>query len=197
MVTTIIPTLGRDTLWTRTLPSVMAQTADWRCIIVGDGVDLPPVDDPRVTVLTIPRQAYPDDARERWMIGGTAAFNAGLDLATTEWVSYLADDDAYHPGHHGRLLRHARYVDVAYGLSRAGEQFYGHWPPDPLGIVQGSYIMRRSTGLRARETVGSRSWDALWWEDALAAGLRFAFADELVHYYHPQADSLKYHGTVL
>ena len=57
MVTTIIPTLCRDTLYTRAIPSVMAQTVtDWRCVIVGDGIEPTAPDDGRFAVLGIPTE---------------------------------------------------------------------------------------------------------------------------------------------
>lgn len=204
MVTTIIPTIGRDTLWSRALPSVYAQTRDdWRCIVVGDGVDIPPVADGRVTVMRIDHDR-PTGALARWRYGGAAAFNAGLDRVDTEWVSYLADDDAYRPDHHERLLAASDGADLVYGQSQphrpgderplAGRLFGDRWPLEPHDVVQGSYILRASLGYRATEPAGE-SWDADWWHRLLALGLVIRRAEAVVHDYYPAPENAHLHGA--
>ncbi len=200
MISTVIPTIGRDTLYTRAIPSVQAQTVtDWECIVVGDGVELDPVDDPRIRFLTIPKPDYPSDPHLHWSIGGVAAFNHGLDEARGEWVSYLADDDAYRPKHHELLLAAATDdVDVVYGQSvmpeEQGEQIYGNrWPLEPFDVVQGSYILRASLGHRAFIEPGQRGWDARWWTDLLERQVRTLMVKGIVHDYHPDPESLRFH----
>jgi glycosyltransferase involved in cell wall biosynthesis len=195
VITTVIPTLGRDTLYSRAIPSLLAQTVtDWRCIIVGDGVEVE-AHDPRITTLSIPRTDYADDIH-RWRVGGVRAFNHGLDHVETEWVSYLADDDEYLPNHHADLLRRAADdVDIVYGQSTSPGRngHYGtHFPPDPFDICQGGYIIRASLGTRATETPGSESWDAAWWR-GLLPGSRFARITSVVHVYHPAPETHHFH----
>lgn len=201
MVTTIIPTIGRDTLWTRALPSVMAQDGDWECIVVGDGVDLADrvasLDDPRITFLGLPRTPLPDDPVARWRVQGTVPFNAGLDRATGDWVSYLADDDEYVYDHHAILRRYiSDRVDVIHARSTTVSGVtYGRPDPCTTMCVQGAYIMRASLGLRARTEPGDSAWDAMWWQDAIDAGFRFRFVESIVHHYYPEPATHMYHGS--
>jgi len=184
-VTTVIPTIGRETLWTRAIPSLMAQTVeDWRCIIVGDGVHIPPFADPRITVMRIDAPEYPDDPLLRWRIGGVRAFAHGLDHVQTTWWSYLADDDEYMPVHDEYLERAGGDADVVYGMSESmgRSNIYGaEWPPRADDICQGGYIMRTALGMRPVEDT-TRAWDTTWWHDVLGQpDIRFARIQHLVH----------------
>jgi glycosyltransferase involved in cell wall biosynthesis len=194
MVTTIIPTIGRPTLWTRALPSVMVQAGDWECVIVGDGF-LPIFEHPRVRCLMVPASSEADPLRA-WRHGGVDAFNAGLAAAGGEWVSYLADDDAYRPNHHADLLAGSGGADIVYGQSRirGTDRCYGNrWPLEPYDVVQGSYLMRRAVAMPATKPT-DRSWDAQWWQDALSRGLRSRMVGSFVHEYFPAPESAHHHG---
>lgn len=195
VVTTVIPTLGRPTLWTRAVPSVMAQQ-DWRCIIVGDGVTIPPFDDERISVYRIPRPRYPADPLARWRVGGVRAFAYGLERVESEWFSYLADDDYYTGAHHAVLRRASAGADVVYGQARrpGATALYGEqWPPRWDDLPQGAYIMRTDTGMRPTETPGDMAWDRAWWDEAQRRGLRFARANGIVMMYCPAPESVGLH----
>ena len=203
VVTTVIPSIGRETLWTRAIPSLMAQTApDWRCIIVGDGVDIPPFEDPRISVLRIDAPEYPEDPFERWRVLGVRAFNHGLDHVETEWFSYLADDDEYDSCHHQTLLGWADVADVivggwhyAYNGVHRAHRIIG-CPPDIMDVMQGAYIMRTSLGHRALEepTVPGAGWDACWWRRVLDRGtdIRWRVTPTVVAYYWPDVNGFGY-----
>jgi len=203
LVTTVIPTAGRDTLWTRAVPSVMAQATDWRCIIVGDGVDVEPFDDPRITVTRIDRPAYPEDVRQRWRILGVRAFAHGLSMVDTEWWSYLADDDAYDPCHHETLLAASAGADCVYGVTHYHATEPGHRtqipsvPPGTMEVCQGAYIIRTAVGPVPSEQLGpghhrGDGWDADWWSAVLAMDLRFRVVPETVFHYYPSRDGFGY-----
>ena len=191
-ITTVIPTLGRDTLWTRAVPSVVCQKADWRIIIVGDGVDIEaPFDDPRIRILRIDRPDYPKDEREHWRIGGVRAFDFGLDHVETEWWSYLADDDEYLPNHHGSLLRWAGTCDVSIGTwehRRLGTVVMANNPPGNMEVMQGAYIIRTVLDHRPKDsdlTVPHHGWDADWWQRLGArSGIRYHVSPDVVARYH-------------
>ena len=204
-VSTIIPTHDRaDLLMKRAIPSVLAQTVtDWECLVVGDDTDDATVRamrrlcrrDPRFRFWNLPRQEYPGDARGRWQVGGTAAFNFGLDQAVGEWVSYLADDDCYRPTHHEALLAKAANADVVYGRSAGLVGFYGGvWPPEPYDIAQGAWIARRSIVGRATTVPGRAGWDADWWTELIGRGVRFKQVGHVVHEYHPAPENAIHHG---
>lgn len=194
-VTTIIPTIGRNTLYSRAIPSVQVQSGDWECIVVGDGF-LPVVpDDPRISAAAAPKG--PND----WRVGGVTAWNTGLGLARGEWVSYLADDDAYHDMHHARLLTASDGVDMVIGRSRVMDPDTGlptsrvFGRVDDIGphdIVQGSYIARRSCDLRGDLDLGDEAWDARMLRRLLPTVTVARIRDE-VHRYYPAPENRALH----
>jgi hypothetical protein len=200
-VTTVIPSIGRDTLRSRTIPSLLGQTVtDWRCIIVGDGVDIPAFDDERITVLRIEEPDYPDSRRGRWRIAGVEALCHGLDHVETEWWSYLADDDAYAPIHHERLLEHAHHADCIYGRTRyhTGDEtppppHVPNLPPESMDVCQGAYIVRTSIAPRPTTALdrGKEGWDAYWWS-RFAPETRYARVPDVVCHYHPAREGYGY-----
>ena len=205
MVTTIIPTRNRpELLMGRAIPSVLAQTyTDRECIVVGDGTDDDTVAamsllvkrDGRFRFWNLPNIDHRSGVAG-WSVGGTEAFNFGLDQARGEWISYLADDDAYRPIHHERLLAASDDADIVYGHSTRDGQLYGtQWPPQPFDIVQGSYIIRRDIVGRAATKPDGPSWDARWWDALLQRDLRWRQVAEVVHEYHPAPENLGYHGA--
>ena len=200
-ISTVIPTIGRETLYTRAIPSVLAQTfTDWECIVVGDGVELEPVDDPRFRFVSVPRVEWPD-VEQRWHRGGTNAWDYGLSLAVGAWRSYLGDDDAYRPQHHEWLLGRSRGSNFVYGLSRVKEQdgsdanrLFGVREPDPFDIVQGSYIAAReldiSSGHYDRGQEGA--WDAQMLARILPDAL-ISHVGDIVHDYYPAPENRYWH----
>lgn len=93
----VIPTLGRATL-DRALASVLAQTdPDWEAVVVCDG--------------WMRIDEGPDDERIRWYGGDFKSAgitrNAGMDIATGDWVGFLDDDDIVLPTYVEHLREHA------------------------------------------------------------------------------------------
>jgi hypothetical protein len=182
----------------------MAQATDWRCIIVGDGVDIAPFDDPRITVTRIDRPAYPDDARQRWRILGVRAFAHGLRMVQSDWWSYLADDDAYDPCHHETLLGTADDADCVYGVAHYHATEPGHRqkipsvPPGNKSVCQGAYIMRTTETVYPTGDVGPGmdGWDADWWDRVVERGLRFRVVPETVFHYYPARNGFGYRWLV-
>lgn len=194
-MTTIIPTYNRPgLLMNRALPSVLAQAdPDLEVLVVGDGTDAETVEamagvtDPRVRFWNRRRSVYPKDARRRWNVAPLDAINFALRKARGEWISILADDDAYEPDHHRRLLAASRGVDVVYGMSLRQDtaQVYGNvWPPNHLTICQGAYIMRRAVAPTVRRAeCATLAWDGVWWL-AVLPHVRFRRVDAIVHRYY-------------
>ncbi len=94
-ITFIVPTVGRSTL-ARTLTTIKNQTkANWRCIVIFDGVNIPKnitdivKDDNRFSVIRIDKVGC--------LNHGARVRNEGLKLVKTSWVGFVDDDDALSP----------------------------------------------------------------------------------------------------
>lgn len=92
-ISVVIPTRNRPTLVTRAVHSALHQTfADIEVLVVVDGPDdatlaaLSAIGDPRLRVVTSPRQEGAPNARNR-----------GAREARGAWVALLDDDDEWHP----------------------------------------------------------------------------------------------------
>ena len=92
-VTVVIPTRNRRPLLMRALHSVLTQRAvDLAVVVVDDGgtdgtgAAVDGLGNERVTCLALPASG-----------GVSAARNAGLDLARSDWVAFLDDDDLWAP----------------------------------------------------------------------------------------------------
>jgi hypothetical protein len=124
-----------EVLVERAIASVRAQTHDrWEIVVVGDGCTddtaarLAELRDPRIRFLNLPfRTVYPDDAHERWLVSGAAAWNRAVELCRGEWIAPLDDDDELLPNHMRTLL------DLALGCR--AEYAYGklEFVPGPPG----------------------------------------------------------------
>lgn len=212
-ISTIIPTRNRPCfLIERAVRSVMAQTfTDWECLIVGDDTDAETVAlmaqltnfDRRFRFWNLPARERSSDPRDRWLVSGAVAWNAGLTEARGDFRSYLADDDLYLPDHHAALHSQSADADVVYGWSvlvgpfgkRMPSRIFGRGPtPDPYDIVQGSYLAHRSIDISANPAPGSESWDAQMWRRVIASGARFRQVGQLVHEYHPAPENLAIQG---
>ena len=99
LITFIIPTVGRPTL-KRAIQSLLdQQDPGWNAIVVFDGI-APTLSeqDPRISVMQIPKTGVANHAgRVR---------NAGLALATTDWVGFVDDDDTLNPLYITHLKTH-------------------------------------------------------------------------------------------
>lgn len=202
LVSVVIPTHDRlALLTTRSLPSVLAQTHQNLDIhVVGDGktkglyAAIRSLRDKRVRYTELPRQVLPADPWERWMVIGLDARNHGHETARGHYIAALDDDDEFLPSMIETLLRHltAADTDVAYGRSKAflhdgGIAWYGNWPPQHFAFCEGAWLSRHDLGIRYDPTCISRGLpeDGDRIDRMVAAGLRFTFVDEIVHYYYP------------
>lgn len=197
-VSVILPTYNRPVLlMNRAIPSVLAQTdGDWECHIVGDGTDAESVQYATYLAEHDPRFRFTnlDHLGGEWGTIGLAALNYGLDTATGDWISVLADDDWYTPDHNEVLVREAeaRGVDFMYGVSESPRgQRWGMWPPGPGQIANGAYVYRG----RARDyrydldcLSRGRNGDEDLWLRMYEGGVAFALVDRVVHHYEPSAE---------
>jgi glycosyltransferase involved in cell wall biosynthesis len=201
LVSVIIPTHDRpELLLSRSLPSALNQTYhDLDIHVVGDGATQAVVDamatvtDPRVRFTNCPRQHYQDDPYKAWLTSGSDAINHGLDTALGSWCCWLGDDDEFMPTYVERLLAAAEEqdVDAIYGRSEiiapSGESrgFLGSWPP-ALGSQTNDLLWRRND-VRIDPECWTRGLpnDWLFWQDLMAAGLRFGFIPEVLLKYWP------------
>jgi glycosyltransferase involved in cell wall biosynthesis len=87
-ITFIIPTIGRSTLQ-YSINSLLNQTkSNWKAIIIFDGIDPTlTIDDARITIIKSEKLGI-----EKNSAGNVRNF--GINLADTEWVAFLDDDDA-------------------------------------------------------------------------------------------------------
>jgi glycosyltransferase involved in cell wall biosynthesis len=88
-ITFIIPSINRGTLM-RSVDSLINQTnPNWECIIIYDGVDGIEFEDERIKIIRSNK------------LGGSSPYhgisglvrNVGLEIADTEWIGFLDDDD--------------------------------------------------------------------------------------------------------
>ena len=211
-ISTIIPTRNRPCLLIeRAVRSVMAQTfLDWECLIVGDDTDPETVRlmaeltsfDSRFRFWNLPARERSSDPRERWLVSGAVAWNAGLAEARGDFRSYLADDDAYLPDHHAVLHAQAGAAAVTYGWSvlvasfgKRSSRIYGRGAEvHPYNIAQGSYLAHRSIDISANPAPGNEAWDAPMWRRVIASGVRFQQVEQLVHEYHAAPENLAFQG---
>jgi glycosyltransferase involved in cell wall biosynthesis len=112
-VSVILPTRNRAALLPRAVRSVLNQSyVSWELVVVDDGSEdetptlMAAMSDPRVRTV---RQRYR---------GTSAARNAGLAVASGDYVTYLDDDNVMHPGWLRAVVwafEHDPEADVAIG----------------------------------------------------------------------------------
>lgn len=186
LVTFIIPTVGRQTLL-RAVESVRVQTdLDWSCMVLGDGLDpstLFEYDD--ITCHALPH--YHHEATVR---------NAGIDMAETEWVAFLDDDDTVDE-HYVAWLRED--IETLSGDSQVnspdvvifrqvlprptelGDTIIPAGPEIVWGNVGISYAVKREWA-RAYPFKRSRHEDLLQLVALEAAGANIHFSNRLAYY---------------
>ena len=127
----------------RALESVLRQTYEhYEVIVVGDGCDddtegvIKKLNSDKIRFYNLPeRGRYPEDARARWMVAGTAPMNAGADLAQGAWIAPLDDDDEFTEDHIEVLLAGclSSHAELSYGRfrwrSEGEEKVLGVYPP--------------------------------------------------------------------
>jgi glycosyltransferase involved in cell wall biosynthesis len=160
LVSVCIPTYDRPNLLVdRCVKSVIVQTyRNIEIIIVGDCCTeetselLSRIADSRIRYENLSeRGAYPADPEGRWLVGGSAAVDRAMELATGDFITHLDDDDEYTPERTERLVEftqktradlvfhpfhqqlengewrvnHARSFDL--GKVTSSSVFYHHW----------------------------------------------------------------------
>ena len=93
--TIILPTIGRSSLKESVHSVLQQEYRDWRLYIIGDGVSIDSIWhyhelDDRISCFTF---------EERHNDSGTHARNYGLEIAETDWIAHLDDDDTWHANH--------------------------------------------------------------------------------------------------
>lgn len=192
-----------DTLMERAIPSVLNQTYErLELIVVGDGCTddtekyVRSVDDERVRFVNLPFHfPYPEDTRQRWLVAGTPAANAGSEMALGAWIAPLDHDDEFTPDHIEVLLRAAlagRH-EMIYGRMLKvvpGEEpvALGTYPPQfaEFGFQSSIYL----SGLRFFD-YNLKAWlhdepgDWNTCRRMMEAGVDMGWVDRVVTVYHP------------
>jgi len=116
LVSIIVPTRLRNHLLPRAVQSLLAQTFnDIEILVVDDNPPESPVstDKALVKLLQEPRIRLLTHDQPR---NAAAARNVALAVARGEWITYLDDDDAYHPAKIERQLQRARESALPAGV---------------------------------------------------------------------------------
>lgn len=205
LVSVVIPTYERnELLFGRALPSVLNQTYKKLEIhIVADGMRGESLGelmwrghniDPRVRVWNIPRQEYPTDPGQRWMVLGLNARNHGLDQCEGKWIAPLDDDDEWELDHVEVLLKHQEEsgAGFVYGQSKyhwpdGRTQYAGTWPPGMGAFCDGAQLYRNGMGFRYDPACIDRGLpeDGDLWTRMVKGGVSFSLLQRVVHHYYP------------
>ncbi|HEY0590743.1 MAG TPA: PIG-L family deacetylase [Thermoanaerobaculia bacterium] len=114
-VTVLVRTLDRPRLLAEALASIRA-ASDAPIVVVNDGgTSVAPVTSPVAGVTLVEHQASR---------GRSAAMNAAVDRADTEWIAFLDDDDLYYPEHLATLTRAAASRDATAWYTDAVSTIY-------------------------------------------------------------------------
>ena len=204
LLSIVIPTYDRTHLLiTRALPSILHQETelDLEIIVVGDGEQpatkyaLDAIGDDRVFYENRPRPEYPEEETIRWGTIGLEARNWGHDHAQGDFLMALDDDDAM--ADQAIAMLHQLLVkegaDLVYGKSVAYNEldqviaFYGFWPPIHFAFCEGAWFSKHDLGYRFDPKAPLRGLpgDGDRIDRMVAGGVKFAFLDEVVHYYWP------------
>jgi glycosyltransferase involved in cell wall biosynthesis len=137
MFTFIIPSVRKDTL-EYAVDSVLNQTyQDWKAIVCGDGVYVPPFEDDRILTIIAPRRS---------LASATRLYAA--KYVDTEWIVFLDDDDWVVPHYLETFLPLVDSSDVIVSQMMN----YGNVMPTGPGLVHGhvgiSFAVRTEAFLR-------------------------------------------------
>lgn len=181
IVSVIVPTRKRNHLLPRCLESLMTQTfEDLEVILVDDN---PPESrvarEPRLRQwLTEPRIRLVEHDRPR---NAARARNCGLEVARGDWITYLDDDDAYHPEKIEKQWRRAQMTGLPVGLCgrvyRMGlRSRVSGWDTDEMS-GDDLLLSYPPTG-----AIFHRRAPAVHFNESLDAGEDFYFFLQLVHH---------------
>lgn len=160
LVSVCIATHNRvDLLTRRSLPSVLNQSyRNLEVIVVADGCTdataaaVRALGDSRVRLHEIERDPVGlDDVDRRWMVSGSRPMNAGLALATGDYITHLDDDDEYVPDRIGKL--------VAFAASEEADLVYH---PFHSESGQGDWLVNEAFELRVGQVTTSSIFYRNW-----------------------------------
>jgi glycosyltransferase involved in cell wall biosynthesis len=97
LITFIIPTIGRSTIY-RTIQSLQnLNNKNWNAIIIFDGIDpTVSIEDERIKMVKVDKVGYKNCAGE--------VRNFGMQLVKTNWIGFVDDDDILLPNYIDALL---------------------------------------------------------------------------------------------
>lgn len=181
-VSIIVPTRKRNHLLPRCLSSLEAQTfQDFEVVLVDDNpVESRVRSDPSLTAwLRTPRVKLIEHANPR---NAATARNAGLQHAQGDWITYLDDDDAYHPEKLDSQMQLAAISGLPVGLCG-----YRYILPGRVRILRrteerlmGEDLLFYFPGMSA---VLHRRTDAVRFDPELAAGEDLVFYQVLIAHF--------------
>ena len=197
LVSVTVATLGRAELFTRSLPSILAQShGELEVIVVGDGAGeetgakVEAIGDPRVRYRDLgPRQPWTDDPGRLWLAGATRARNAAVGEARGRWIVEFDDDDAMRPRCIESLLTLARETraEAVYGRllihEGGGEREIGEFPPRHSQFSWAAGMYHFGLCFFERQLIAADlGIPGDWWlaERMLRAGVRFAMLGEVL-----------------
>jgi glycosyltransferase involved in cell wall biosynthesis len=112
IITFIIPSVNRETL-TNSINSILNQTnPNWNVIVIYDGVVGPNFNDERIKTLESHKQGLfgPNNGQSGLVR------NIGIQMAKTEWIGFLDDDDTIHPDYVKTLFE--KYLEYDFVVWR-------------------------------------------------------------------------------
>ncbi len=115
----IIPTCNRNDLLLRAIQSVISQNLDSYEIVVVDDSKEPRQPDFIATLAQLANIIYAVNTNDH---GAANARNFGVNLARSEYVTFLDDDDIYLPGRLENMLKVMRSGDYVFVSSSRFEQ---------------------------------------------------------------------------
>jgi len=211
LLSVVIPTYNRtELLIKRAIPSILSQDDhdfDLEILVVGDGETSPTelvlaaFNDDRIFYENRPRPEYPEDEGVRWGLIGIEARNWGHDQAQGDFIMALDDDDAMAEHSISRLYRKLveEDADLAYGKSTAYNEHgqviatYGFYPPKHFAFCEGAWLSKHDLGYRFDTDAPLKRGmpaDGDRIDRMVAGGIKFAFLEDLVHYYWPNRHPL-------
>lgn len=106
-ITFIIPSVNRPTI-SRSVESLINQTnPNWEALIIYDGVDGQKFDDKRVTTIQITKSGlFGPHNGQSGMVR-----NYGIEMAESNWIGFLDDDDSLHPNYVETLFKQYYNLD--------------------------------------------------------------------------------------
>lgn len=201
LVTIRIATYSAGDVLREVVHSALQQTYDRvEVLVVGDACDdvtaaaATSFRDSRVRFVNLPfRGQYPDDARQRWMVAGTAPMNAALDLARGSWIAPCDDDDLLTDDHVELLVAHALAERLEFVWSRAAMQYDdGRWSRTTSGplrmgqVSHGSVLYAgplRFMRYNRRAYLLDHPADWEMWQRMQRAGVRMGFLDRITYFH--------------